>query len=212
MSLNPGLQDRYLFYNATAEQAAYLFRKFVYGGPGIGGVSTVGSSTTVTGATGGTLVKPPLDSLSVGDIVVFRYQGTVLIRKVATTPAGSLTITVDTAVNLANGCSSWEFYKKYEGQTDADGWIDVSPDTNRTVFFYIPTLTNVLDFVIQGKLSGGLANVPIQLFQRTVTVAADIPGPIPIGEDVEQIRVGLKSAAIGGNDSIYVHVGLRPVR
>lgn len=215
MSLQPGIDPiKFFFRDATVENITdYLYQKYVRGGAGFGGVSTSGSSTTVTGATGGSIYAPPLAVLSAGDIVVFRYEGTVLIRVVQSAPAGGLTVVLTAAVDLTNGCSSWEFFKRVRGTTDADGWIFIGDQQDKGIFFDFDTLVNPVDISIEEKGGHGLANEPIQVYQTFVVAAADIPRPIVIGEQAEFIRVGIRGATIATDPDVFTaYLQSRPVR
>jgi len=215
MSLEAGIAPiKFFWRDSSAENITdYLYQKYVRGGAGYGGVSTSGSSTTITGATGGNIPAPPLAVLSPGDIVVFRYAGTVLIRTVLTVAADNLTAVLTTAVDLSNGCSGWEFFKRYRGTTDADGWVFVGDQQDKAIFFDFDTLTNPVDISIEEKGGHGLANEPIQVFTTIVVAVADIPTPVVIGEQTEFIRVGIRAATIATDPDVFTaYLQSRPVR
>ena len=91
---------------------------------GAANILTVGSSTTVTAATG-----TPFASVNVGDEITVQTATTTRVVRAVTAKASSTSITVSSAANLSgNGASGYPFsYRPLsDGTGDTQGWIKVA--------------------------------------------------------------------------------------
>jgi len=218
MSLNPGLVARWLFYKATRETTtAFTYRKYLPAAQGKGGVETSGSATTVTD--NASLTTPAFYPVNQYDLIQFNYGGTKYIRKVASKTSDG-EIEVDTAIDLSNGTSAWRFFPQRSGVTDADGWVYVGQDTNRTIVIDITSLAELVNGIliqVEGKIGHGLANAPLAIYP-THGAGQQFTAPgqtlIAVNDDIEFIRVGVKAhtSIVTDPDVFDIYLSKRAVR
>lgn len=196
------LDAKQFYYNYDLDATTYKYGRI--GGPqglpvqGKYGLSTVGSSTTVTAVAG-----TPFDPVNIGDVIVFQKGETRIIRKVATKASGS-SITVDTAVDLSGGYAGWFFYPFRIGTAATDGWHAIHPYSAVTIWVSITALSAAggIDFTIEAA-SPNIDNAPVTVFTKNYAAAGT--EAINIGEVAQALRIGLKGGSgFAGTDSITV--------
>lgn len=189
------MEGKQFYYNYDLDSLSYKYGRIGdstgLGIPGRYGVTTVGSSTTVTAVTAGALIA--FSMVKVGDIIVFEQPpDTKIIRKVATkVSAGE--ITVDTAVNLSAGAFFF-FYPFTIGTAAGNGWHHVQAYSSATIWVRIDTLAAAggLDISIEGRspnIGGSSTTLLTKNYAATGTEA------INIGEVVGAVRVGVKGGS-----------------
>jgi len=194
---DPGATETYSFYGRQSEL--------------LGGLTTVGSSTTTTAVSG-----TPFNQVLVGDIIRASKgnvtSGGVSVDnafvRLCTAKASETSITVNTAWDLsATGGYAGSMNKFYSGTTATDGWFWTGGLSLKHVKINIETLaaTNVI-LSIEGKYEDpdatGVDIVPEQTY--TATGSDDIT----ISEDWPFMRVGLRHTGAGTDVvSVYFEAG-----
>lgn len=135
-------------YNLDSTTLIYCKETGLNGDPfggtiaGTAKIKSVGSSVNVAEDTVGT---NPFALLSVKDVIFVTFpDGTTATRTIVTRTSAAAVV-LDVAVDLTGGFA-FRWYKTVCGTTAADGWIDVSPYTDKTFIAQYE----------QGDLGGGL--------------------------------------------------------
>jgi hypothetical protein len=174
-------------------------------GTSIGKITTSGSSATWTAVGADT----PFAAVSIGDRIAAKSSGSAtgapaVFSRTVTAKASSISITVHAAANLQSACGAggcaWTYktYSPAPGTTATDGWIntDIGP---HTVAIEVVTLGSTsIEYSIETRTYDG---GPITILQGTFTSATfpDNGDVFAIGENVSELRVGLKRTGAGTN-------------
>lgn len=194
--------SRTLFWKYDLASLSYSYGKFDRDFvAGEGKLKTSGSSTTVTTISTSGVLK----DVKIGDLVLmvrdpYVSTGTDLVK--IATKASNDSMTVSSAVNWDNsaaGYAPWRYLVAEVPATGtAAGWFHVGGFTAKTVFPVITTLaSDTIDITVEAKdKSGVIATVYTESYS-----SATAPRPIPVGEDIEFLRVGVKAgASFAGTD------------
>lgn len=210
------LDGRTLFYRYNTIEAVNLtYGRFLYGQcPGRGGISTVGSSTTVSAATAS---QEPFAPLAVGDVLAI-YVGETLNIRTVTAKASNISITVNAAIDLsalAGGYTSWSFYAFRSGQTAADGWVDVSGYNPSALSVHIAVITQPttpgVTYSIEGRFASGLDPTAFVIKTASLATAGGDSAIVNIADStgapytLKALRVGLRATTDAtGTDVVTV--------
>lgn len=160
-----------------------------------GALADVSSSTTVTGT------DDVFAGMAVGDLLYFRDENTVTIRKIVTYTSTE-EIVVDSAVTLTGATTALRWRDVTCATTATAGWIDVGGFEEVVVQLDITTLGSTsITMTVQGKIAGGTGGA---LFTTSALTATGTTFYI-ITEPVDSIRVGLK-VDTDGTDLVRVLV------
>lgn len=149
---------------------------------GKGGVTTSGSSTTISAA-----VTYAFAGVVPGSVIFFTRGDTIHVRKVASVTDGD-TLVVDTAVDLSVGQWAWSFYPL---RTADDAYHNIGQLRNPTLFLQIDSINDAtsVDFIVE-SVSPNIGGLTTTVFSQNYTAAGT--DPVIIGETVQAIRVGVK--------------------
>lgn len=196
--------ERILYFNWDNDSTTLKYGKYaVLWSPGKALISTSGSSTTVTADTAGSFAD-----VKVGDLLrvltdPYGSTGPSFSTVRITAKADDDEITVSSALDLT-AAGPWQYLVAEVPATGtAAGWFNVAADAGKTVHVTLTTVaaTGGIELVIEGKGPSGFIS-PIH--SVTYTAATD-EIPIPVGEDVEFLRVGLRGVDdFAGTDVISV--------
>lgn len=196
--------ERLLFWNYDMAEATNLrYGKYnLLWQPGAGTV-TAATSTTVTANTTGAFAD-----VKVGDLFrvldsAYAPDGPSFFTVQIVTKNSDSEIVVSSALTLT-AASPWQYLvAEVPVSGTGSGWFDVSSFQSKTVH---PTLTTVaaaggIDLQVEGKGPNGMISI---LYSVNYATSAD-ELPIPIEEDVQFLRVGLKGGSgFAGTDVISV--------
>lgn len=183
-----------------------------FGEPRIGPsrIKTVGSSTTVTEVTAGSL---PFAALAVGDMIEVR-RGAVTDRVSITAKASGASITVSSAVSWAGGTVEsggaagvdFRWRDLACGTAVTDGWVGTG--TFHTIGVTIEWVTKnatSLDFQTECAIGPGL---PIILETKSATAVGQW-GPTITAGVYDRCRVGLKLSTDTGAQVVNAHIEVK---
>lgn len=166
------------------------------------GLSTVGSSTTVT-ASGGNAFDP----VKVGDILSILKNEVRFIRKV-TAKASATSITVDSAIDLSSGNIAWWFWPFTIGTAIENGWHYAGNYQTKRLEISAPTIQAAGGLDVQIEIAAQNPNIAYESLTATnypaassVNASVDIPGVHA------WVRAGVKGGSgFGGTDAITVQL------
>lgn len=206
------MKERILFWGYDLDSTSYKYAKFAeYWSPGSGTLTTSGSSTSVTADTTGAFAD-----VKVGDLLrvladKYASNGPTFSTVKVITKNSNSEIVVSTALDIT-AAGPWQYLVAEVPATGATaGWFNVSAFEGKTVH---PTITTVaagggIDLIVESKGPSG----NISILHEVNYAAATAEEPIPIGEDVEQIRVGVKGGSgFAGTDVIDIVFSGTPAR
>jgi len=169
-------------------------------------IETSGSSTTVTAVSG-----TPFELLGVGDEIRVELSG-VQTRRVVTAKASSISITVNSAINLdVDGGYKFEWRDFAVGTAATDGWIATGLASAMDVHLVVTTLaSDSITFSVECRGDGDATDAK-QIFTDTYTSATfpDNGAVVVIGEICSSVRVGVKVGTDAGTDAISAHLVTR---
>lgn len=190
-----------LFIAYNLASTSYIYGKF---SPMLNArkfVKTTGSSTTVVEAA---TDDASWDEVDVGDQINVRRDGTVDTVYI-TAKASAASATVSASVNWdRTGGYPYQFRKFSSGTTASDGWVGADL-ASKAIHLQIDTLNaDSIDVSIEGRTRAGAASQILTKNFTAATVASDLNSqePIPISEDIEEIRVGFKLTNDTGANSV----------
>lgn len=197
-----GAQAATFFRAYDIDATSYTYGLFLPWVNGYCTIETSGSSTTTTAGTGcGNIFDP----VGVGDEIRVTISG-VLTRRVVTAKASGVSLTVDTAWNVAAG-TQWERRDFQSGTGATVGWFNTTGLGDMTVYVQVLTLvSDVVDVSVECRPSGLDLQTANQVDTVSISSAtAPSNGAVfPIGEDCGALRVGLKVGTDAGTDSVTV--------
>lgn len=198
------MKERILFWGYDLDSTSYKYGKFdEFWSPGEGLLSTAGSSTTVTADTAGAF-----KDVKVGDLLrvlssAYASGGPSFSTVKITAKASNTSITVSSALNLT-AAGPWQYLVAEVPDTAATaGWFNVGGFKSMTIH---PTITTVaaaggIDLTVESKGPAGFISTLYSVNYATATAEL----PIPVGEDVQMLRVGVKGGSgFAGTDVIDI--------
>lgn len=165
--------------------------------PGIGGIQTTGSTTTIDAATA---AQAPFAPLAVGDLLYIRGPGLTPALTKLVTKTSNIQIVVADAQNIATPTGAWGWYKKLSGTTaTARGYHNFNNWANKTFVLKINTLNSTsIDVQIEGLGSGEFGTAWTVIYTQNYTATGTFTFNIP--EEFALISVGHKCTGAGTND------------
>lgn len=162
-------------------------------------IETSGSSTTVTAVSG-----TPFELIGVGDEIRVEISG-VQTRRVVTAKASSVSITVNSAINLdIDGGYKFEWRDFQVGTAATDGWIATGLASAVDVHLIVTTLvSDSITFSVECRGDGDATDSK-QVFTDSYTSATfpDNGAVVVVGEICSSVRVGVKVGTDAGTDAI----------
>lgn len=161
-------------------------------------IETSGSSTTVTAVSG-----TPFELIGVGDEIRVEISG-VQTRRVVAAKASSVSITVDTAIDLdVDGGYKFEWRDFQVGTAATDGWLPTGLASAVDVHFVISAMTGTdgIAWTVECKGDGDATSAIVVHSETYTAVGSEV---IVVGEICSAVRVGIKwvTADTAGTDSV----------
>ncbi len=161
---------------------------------------TSGNSTTVSELNA---TDDSFAGFGVGDILEVSVDGTVTTRTVTSVSGIPDSVTVGSAVNWQNGTAGRAFsFRRFSSGTAADsGWFSVADLEEKLVQINVTAFSATsVDVTIEGRVMAGPTPVSTTIFSKSYTATGG--DGIPIVEDYDQIRVGVKVTTSGGTNTL----------
>ena len=202
-------EQKQFYKNYDPSATDYIYGRVRDQIPGVGGISTVGSSTTLTSATGYGFA-----GVKAGDhLVIFTAEATAVVRTVASVTSPAVVV-LTVAINLA--LSNLWYHEPFDvGAAVTDGWHRVAGYERKTVHLALETVnsTGGLSVLIQGRGNRD-DTYPVNILERVFAAATQDNTVIPIGEDITDLRIGVKfvTSDVAGDDFSAFVQGVRNSR
>ncbi len=195
------MPEQVQFYDAyDMGSTSYNYGKIQGPYPGLGGVSTSGSSTTVTNA-----YAYGFDGVKVGDLIRFKTSDVATTkRKIATVTSGTV-IVVDSALTMATA-RPWSYMPFTIGTAITNGWHKVGHWAGGfTVHILATTIAAAggVDVTIELRGEQNFRANPNTIWTKNYAAADE--DAVVVTEHASEMRVGVKGGSgFAGTDSITI--------
>ncbi len=195
------MPEQVQFYDQyDMDSTSYKYGKVQGPYPGWGGVSTSGSSDTVTAAS-----SYAFAGLKAGDLMWFRTADETTTKRIVKSVTSDTVIVLTAVVALAAG-TPWHYLPFTIGTAITDGWHRIAHWREVTVHILATTIAAAggVDVTIEVRGGGNFTANPNTVYTKNYPTSGEEDAVI-VTEKASEMRVGVKGGSgFAGADSITI--------